>query len=149
MRTRQLIHLVVCGGALLATTTNAVASPPDLIECKPSRVYDCVANTADCDSMPVSDVQGAHLLKIDLHDKRAETFAGDKNVAATRIDRIERDRQLLFLYGFELQPKDELSAHSWNAIINLQTGGLTVTRVADGVGAVMHGRCDVGNGDAL
>jgi|JI10StandDraft_1071094.scaffolds.fasta_scaffold231935_2 hypothetical protein len=144
MRTHQLIHLAMCGGALLAPTAWSMDSPPALIECIPSRVYDCVANTGDCDSMPVSDVRGAYLLRINLHDKRSETFSDDKKVAETRIDRITQDRQLLFLYGFELHENGELSAHSWNAIINLQNGGLTVTRVSDGVGAVMHGSCNVG-----
>ena len=148
MRTRQLIHLAMCGGALLATTAYA-DSPPALIECMPSRVYDCVANTDDCDSMPVSNVQGAYLLKINLHEKRSETFEAEKKVAETRIDRIQREDQLLFLYGFELHENDRVSAHSWNAIINLQNGGLTVTRVADGVGAVMHGSCKIGKGGAL
>jgi hypothetical protein len=149
MRTRQLVHLAMCGGALLATTTYSVASPPDLIECMPSRVYDCVANTADCDSIPVSNVQGAHLLKINLRGMRSETFEGEKKVAETRIDRIQQEEQLLFLYGFEIKERDELGSHSWNAIINLQNGGLTVTRVADGVGAVMHGSCKIGKGGAL
>ena len=99
--------------------------------------------------MPVSNVQGTYLLKINLQDKRAETFEAEKKVAETRIDRIQREDQLLFLYGFELHENDRVSAHSWNAIINLQNGGLTVTRVADGVGAVMHGSCKIGKGGAL
>ncbi|HEY6130481.1 MAG TPA: hypothetical protein VIV27_00605 [Halioglobus sp.] len=148
MRTHQFIYLAMCGGALLATTAYATDSLPDRIECMPSRVYDCVANTGDCDSMPVSNTQGAYVLKINLREKRSETFEDEKKVAETRIDRIQQDRQLLFLYGFELHENDQPTAHSWNAIINLQNGGLTVTRVSDGVGAVMHGRCNVGKGAA-
>jgi hypothetical protein len=149
MRIRQLIQLASCGGALLASTAYSIDSPPALIECIPSRVYHCVSNTDDCDSVPVSNVQGVYLLKINLQDKRTETFEAEKKVAETRIDRIQREDQLLFLYGFELHENDRISAHSWNAIINLQNGGLTVTRVADGVGAVMHGSCKVGKVGAL
>lgn len=148
MRSRQLICLAMCGNALLAAATGFAASPPALIECKPSRVYNCVANTHDCDSMPVITDQGAYVLKINLQGKRAETFEAEKKVAETRIDRIQRKDQLLFLYGFELDENDRVSAHSWNAIINLQNGRLTVTRVADGVGAVMHGGCDLEKGGA-
>ena len=101
------------------------------------------------DSVPISNVQGIYLFKINLQDKRAETFEAEEKVAETLIDRIQREDQLLFLYGFELQENDRVSAHSWNAIINLQNGGLTVTRVADGVGAVMHGHCKLGKRDML
>jgi hypothetical protein len=146
MRTRRLIQLAMCGVALLATTAYTADSPPTLIECIPSRVYDCVAKEGDCDSMPVSNVQGTYLLKINLQERRSQTFEGEKKVAETRIDRIKQEAQLLFLYGFELHENDQVTTHSWNAIINLQTGGLTVTRVADGVGAVMHGSCKVGKG---
>ena len=149
MRSRRWICLALCAGALLAATTYSVASPPALIECKPSRVYNCVANTNDCDSMPVSNVQGAYLLKINLQAKRAETFEAGEKVAETRIDRIQRKDQPLFLYGFELGENDRVSAHSWNAILNSQNGGLTVTRVADGVGAVMHGSCNIDQAGAL
>ena len=149
MRTRRLIHLALCGSALLATAAHSIDSPPDRIECIPSRVYDCVANKDNCDSMPVSNVQGAYILKINLQNKRAETFEAEKKVAETRIDRIQREDQLLFLYGFELHENDRVPAHSWNAIINVQNGVLTVTRVADGVGAVMHGSCKIGKEGAL
>lgn len=144
MRTRPLIRLAMCSGALLCATTYSIASPPDLIECMPSRLYDCVANTDDCDSIPVSNIQGVHLLKIDLRGMRSDTFEGGKKIAGTRIDRVKQEEQLLFLYGFEINEKDERSAHSWNAIINMQNGRLTVTRVSDGVGAVMHGSCKIG-----
>ncbi len=149
MRTRLLIHLALCGSAQLATAAHSIDSPPDRIECIPSRVYDCVANKDNCDSMPVSNVQGAYILKINLPEKRAETFEDKKKVAETRIDRIQHNEHLLFLYGFELHENDQVSMHSWNAIINLHNGGLTVTRVADGVGAVMHGSCKIGKGGAL
>ena len=148
MRIRQLMQLALSGGALLAFVAYSMDSPPDPLECIPSRVYHCVSNTTDCDSVPVSNDQGIYLLKINLQDKRAETFEAEKKVAETRIDRIQREDQLLFLYGFELHENDRVSAHSWNAIINLQSGVLTVTRVADGIGAVMHGSCKVRKGDA-
>jgi len=146
MRPRQLIHLAMCGSALLANAAHSIDPPPDRIECIPSRVYDCVANKDNCDSMPVSNVQGAYLLKINLPEKRSETFSDEQKVAETRIHRIQQNEQLLFLYGFELHENDKVSVHSWNAVINLQNGGLTVTRVADGVGAVMHGHCKIGKG---
>jgi hypothetical protein len=146
MRIRQLIQLASCGGALLASTAYSIDSPPALIECIPSRVYHCVSNTDDCDSMPVSNVQGTYILKINLPEKRSETFSDEQKVAETRIDRIQQNEQLLFLYGFELHENEQVSVHSWNAIINLHNGGLTVTRVADGVGAVMHGHCKIGKG---
>lgn len=148
MRGRRLTFPGMCAGALLAATYS-VASPPALIECKPSRVYNCVANTHDCDSMPVSTDQGTYVLKINLQGKRAETFEAEGKVAETRIDRVQQEDGLLFLYGFELDENDRVSAHSWNAIIDLQTGRLTVTRVADGVGAVMHGNCGIEKAGAL
>ena len=144
MLSRQLLQFAMGASALLATAAHALDPPPDQIECAPSRVYDCVANKANCDSMPVSNSQGNYLLKINLPEKRSETFSGEQKVAETTIDRIQQDGQLLFLYGFELQKNDQVSLHSWNAIINLQNAGLTVTRVADGVGAVMHGHCTFG-----
>ncbi len=78
MRTRQLIRFAMCCGALLATTAYSRDTPPNVIECIPSRVYDCVANTEDCDSMPVSNVQGIYLLKINLPEKRSETFSDEQ-----------------------------------------------------------------------
>jgi hypothetical protein len=148
MRTSQLIHLAICCGVLLATTAHAMKLTPGLIACMPSRVFDCVGNTNDCDSIPVSNIQGTYSIKINLPEKRSETFEGEKKVAESRIDRIAQEEQLLFLYGFELHDSDQLTVYSWSAIINLHTGGLTVTRVSDGVGAVMRGNCEVGKGGA-
>ena len=96
MHTRRLIHLAMCAGALVSTTASAADSPPSLIECLPSRVYDCVANKSDCDSMPVSNIQGAYVLKIDLQKERSQTFEAEKKIAETRIDRIKQEGQLLF-----------------------------------------------------
>lgn len=147
MRAKPLVYILICSCLPLTSTAFSAIASSDFFECTPAKIRFCVSENEQCDNIPVySTDDETYTIKINLKKKLSETFAGANRLSETKIDRMKRLDQLLFLYGFEKHQDDKSDPHSWSAIIDLQSGHLTVTRISNGIGSVLNGVCHAGKG---
>ena len=85
MQTNQWIHAAMYAGILLTTSACSTDTPHGLIECVPEKIFYCPADSGSCDNIPITNVLGNYLLKIDLDKKLPETFEGSDKIAGTII----------------------------------------------------------------
>ena len=130
----------------LSANVLAVVNTPDVMICVPENIIVCESDKKACNDIPVVDVDGPYSVKVDLKSKKTETFAGSQKVSAGKIDHIEHVDQLLFLSSYQKEHRGKKFPHSWNAVIDLQTGKLTFTSVANGVGFMLNGSCSQSKG---
>ena len=140
------VVVAVYSGLSFATAALAADVTPEFIDCTPKTIFLCAADINACDSVPVVDVQGAYRIRLDLKKRVTETFEGAVKLSEAKIERIERQDDLLFLQGHEATRKDQRLPRSWIAIIDPGTGRLTISAATNGLGFVLNGNCSGGKG---
>ena len=143
MHATQLACIALCGSIAQTGTVFSAETQPGFMECTPTKLNLCTIDKDNCESIPIVTVDGSYLLKIHLAKKYTETFAGSEKVSKANIERIENHSELLFLYGYQDDYHGEPLPHSWTAVIDPQSGRLTVSSVANGMGYILNGDCNI------
>ena len=149
MSSNWLVYTSVIVSLLFAPLAFSEKALLPYIECTPNQIFMCEAGSKNCNSIPVVDIDGVYLLKINIKKKFSETYVGANKISESKIDRVESHSGLLFLHGFKTAEESENVhlAHSWSAVIDMDLARLTVTSVASGFGVVLIGDCNVEKGE--
>ena len=143
MHIKRFAYIAMCGYIAQPASAVSADTPPSYAECTPTKLNSCGSDKENCESIPIVTVDGAYLLKIHLNKKYSETFAGTEKVSQAKIDRIDNHSDLLFLYGYQDEYHGKPLPHSWTAVLDPQTGRLTVSSVANGMGYILNGDCNI------
>ncbi len=140
--------ILIITGCFISIATNAFSAQQKInyMECRPKQLLLCEAEKNKCENIPVVNADGEYIVKINFQKKMTETFEGNKKVAGSKIDRIEYDDELIFLTGYREQHDGKRLLRNWNAVIDTQSGRLTFTSVANGIGFMLSGLCADGKG---
>lgn len=146
---RKMIYgyLALCGVGVCTNVALAAGSKISALECVPHTILMCEVSKTTCEPVPVTDIEGRHVIKVDLQKKSYQTYQGSQRVVTGAISRIERQQALIIMSGYRDQFHDSKHPYGWNAVIDSQTGQLTVTSVANGLGFMLSGVCKQSRGN--
>lgn len=118
---------------LLLVAAQAMAADGDVRTCALTKVIECTPD-AGCGDWTVQDVDLPRFIKLDLTGKIITSL--DKEVSRTsRITSLEQNKNMIILHGTELR--------GWSAVIDRESGDLTLSAAGQGEGFIVFGSCIV------